>query len=336
MSVFKNKELARYFAIIVTLVMSIVVPLEVSAEEEVVLPTDAVEQDIVAVDLPSLQEGDESLFDFIIDPQHLIFETNAEAYGGGVVEEGANLLFHNRAEEEYTFSRYSDKLTVTNRSTVPVMVTISAGITDVDNIEMVQDKNFTEDGSPYVYLALVDDEGNEQPVSEEGEISMSVRMQRAPESAYVYTQDPETGDYEYGLSQAMEDIDFDTYSFGLTGECSSEVDWESLSVHPKITITWHVEPILTEEGSEAEEGTEEKRQLRPRLDENIASETEENEEIKTEDISGKDAVNKDIVDSADEDAINEGTEGVMDENDAEEDIVNKDATKEEFFSSYVQ
>lgn len=212
--------------------------------------------------LPTLQEDEESPFDFILDPQKLLFETDAAMYGGGVVEKGANLLFHNLAKGEFDFSRYSDSLYVTNRSTVPVMVTVTAKITDADDLLITQDKDFPEDDLPYVYLALVDDKGNEQPISKEGDVSINVKMQRAPQNAYVYTFDPETGKYEYGLSGESEEINFDTYSFGLTGECSSSADWSNISVHPKITVTWQLEPVLTEQGAK-EEGEEkiEKRQL---------------------------------------------------------------------------
>lgn len=219
----------------------------------ILLPTDALEKDIISVDLPTVKEDEDSPFDFIIDPHNLLFETDAAVFGGGVVEEGANLLFHNRTEGEFDFSKYSDSLGVTNRSTVPVMVTISAKITDADDLQIVQDKDFTKDDLPYVYLALVDDKGNEQPISKDGEVSINVKMEKAPKNAYVYTFDPETGKYEYGLPASSEDIDFDTYSFGLTGECSSNADWSNVAVHPKITVTWDVEPILLKQESEKED-----------------------------------------------------------------------------------
>lgn len=259
----------------------------------IILPTDAVERDIISVDLPTLQEDEESPFDFTIDPQNLLFETDAALYGGGVVEEGANLLFHNRREGEFDFSRYSDSLCVTNRSTVPVMVTISAKITDADDLQIMQDKDFPEDDLPYVYLALIDDRGNEQPVSEDGEVLINTTMQRAPQNAYVYTLDPETGNYEYGLSGAPEDIDFDTYTFGLTGECNSNAEWSNISVHPKITVTWHVEPIL--EDKETEKSMIEEGKITDKKPINAANERQvdkSGKEESSENISKKEGVNK--------------------------------------------
>ena len=245
----------------------------------ILLPTDTVEENIISVDLPTVKEDEDSPFDFIIDPQNLLFKTDAAVFGGGVVEEGANLLFNNRTEGGVDFSKYSDRLGVTNRSTVPVMVTISAKITDADDLQIVQDKDFAEDNLPYVYLALVDDRGNEQPISKDSEVSINVKMEKAPKNAYVYTFDPETGKYEYGLSVPSEDIVFDTYSFGLTGECSSNADWSNVAVHPKITVTWDVEPILMEQESEEED--------EQRIEESQLT-IEQSEDVADEEISSED------------------------------------------------
>ncbi len=327
----------RFFAGILTLVISVSVPMKVSAAESVVLPTYVLEQDIIAVDLPALQEEEGSPFDFIIDPQHLIFETGAEAYGGGVVEEEANLLFHNQTEGAFDFSRYSDKLTVVNRSTIPVMVTISADIADVGDIEIVQDKDFPEDGSPYMYLAIVDDEGNEQPVAEDGTVSMSVEMQRAPESVYAYTLNPETGDYEYKLSGASEDADFDTYSFGLTGECSSDADWGKFFVLPKITVTWRVEPILTEEADEekTEEENEEENIDKGNINkeninkeninkEKIEKETQQEKQMGQKNEQPENRLQQDTADETENDK-NIEDEDILDDATEDEDDVNKEA-----------
>ena len=101
----------------------------------VMLPT--IKEEIISVDLPTV--SDESPFDFYIDPQGLLYETDGMRYGGGVVEEGAYLLFRNHDDGEYDFSRYSDRLSVTNRSTVPVIVKITAKISDIGDLRMDQD-----------------------------------------------------------------------------------------------------------------------------------------------------------------------------------------------------
>ena len=72
----------------------------------VMLPT--IKEEIISVDLPTVV--DESPFDFYIDPQGLLYDTGAVRHGGGVVEEGAYLLFHNHDDGEYDFSGRSDRL----------------------------------------------------------------------------------------------------------------------------------------------------------------------------------------------------------------------------------
>lgn len=40
-----------------------------------------------------------------------------------------------------------------------------------------------------------------------------------------------------------------TYSFGLTGACNPNADWQGMVVHPVVTVTWSVETVPTEKTS---------------------------------------------------------------------------------------
>lgn len=213
--------------------------------DTVMLPLEVYGRDVISVALPAISEESDSPFDFIIDPQGLIYETDAAKYGGGRVEEGATLLFRNH-DGDYDFSRYSDRLRVRNQSNVPTKVTITASVSDLGEVEIVGSPDFYDD-SCSIYLAIVDDDGNEQPVSEDGEVSVSVEMMRAPDDAYYFRYDEESGEYSYEYSTDPEYIDFDTYSFGLVGYCNPNGNWEDISVHPKVNVTWNVEPLLSEE-----------------------------------------------------------------------------------------
>lgn len=218
----------------------------------VMLPT--IKEEIISVDLPTV--GDESPFDFYIDPQGLLYETDGIKYGGGVVEEGAYLLFRNHNDGEYDFSRYSDRLSVTNRSTVPVIVKITAKISDIGDLRMDQDGVFDGEDDPAIYLAIVDDEGNERVLSEDGEVSVEIEMNQAPAEAYTYHYDESTDSYEY-IYQSDEDISFDTYSFGLRGECNANADWRGTSACPKVMVTWSVDPVYPENQDTSDTETEE-------------------------------------------------------------------------------
>lgn len=242
------------FASVGLMMISMVSTVGAAEVETVMLPLEVYGKDVISVALPAINEEAGSPFDFILDPQQLIYETDAAKYGGGRVEEGATLLFRNH-EGDYDFSRLSDRLSVRNQSNVPATVTITASVSDLDGVEVVGSPDF-DDESCSVYLAIVDDEGNEQPVSENGEVSVSIEMRSAPEDAYYFRHDEETGEYLYEFSTDPENIDFDTYSFGLVGYCNPNGNWEDISVHPRVTVTWDVEPIMSEEEATLEDNQE--------------------------------------------------------------------------------
>ena len=268
----------------------------------VMLPT--IKEEIISVDLPTV--GDESPFDFYIDPQGLLYETDGIKYGGGVVEEGAYLLFRNHNDGEYDFSRYSDRLSVTNRSTVPVIVKITAKISDIGDLRMDQDGVFDGEDDPAIYLAIVDDEGNERVLSEDGEVSVEIEMNQAPSEAYTYHYDESTDSYEY-IYQSDEDISFDTYSFGLRGECNANADWSGISASPRVMVTWSVDPVMPDRPEETDE--------EQAKEDNEANEASTEYDVDTENDEGTEDVTEDASDDAD---AEESDEGVSDISDAED------------------
>lgn len=244
-------QIIRYVAIISAafLAVSSVYPIKAFAVESITLPIQVMDDDVVSISIPVTGESETSVFDFILDPQGLLYKTDAARYGGGRVEEGATLLFRNE-EGEYDFSRRTDWLTVTNRSTVPVRVTVTAQITDFGDIQLTESDDFGESTEPEVYLAIEDDQGNILPLSADGPATINLEMASAPENTYVFRLDEENHTYQYGMSMDPGMVDFDTYSFGLIGACNTNAEWRNISVHPTITVTWHVEPIVPEEQEE--------------------------------------------------------------------------------------
>ncbi|HCT90056.1 MAG TPA: hypothetical protein DF613_01540 [Lachnospiraceae bacterium] len=197
----------------------------VKPDKGTTLPAEADKTDVVSVKLPVVAAEEESPFDFILDPCGLVYETDAMRYGGGKVEKDATILFHNK-EGKYDFSRNSDRLAVQNQGDVPVVVTVSASVRGLKGIRMAANGDLPDSREPEVYLALVDDRGNERPISADGETSINC------------------------------ELDSGVYSFGLTGACSPNAEWDDLSVHPTVTVTWHVEPVTEGDGEEAEEKAE--------------------------------------------------------------------------------
>lgn len=253
-----NKE--RWVAIVMAAVLLFVCPLRAFATESTdlppemengdviseALPTVPAKEDVISIMLPTVMEEEKSPFDFVMDPQGLLYKTDAARYGGGVVEEGATLLFQNK-EGEYDFSRYSDRLAVTNYSTVPVLLTISARITDLGELSMASNDDFTDSDDCGVYLAVVDDGGNVHPISADGVVTIQVEMKAAPESAYVYRLGDDLQSYHLAQSDDFEEVEFDTYFLGLVGACNPNADWSNISAHPVVSVTWRIDPIITEQ-----------------------------------------------------------------------------------------
>ncbi|MCH5259104.1 MAG: hypothetical protein J1F18_05085 [Lachnospiraceae bacterium] len=295
----KRYQRIRYLSILtaVTLAVFSLYPVKAFAVETIMLPTQVVGDDVVSMGIPIVSDSETSVFDFILDPQRLLYRTDAVRYGGGVVEEDATLLFYNK-EGEYDFSQHSDWLTVTNRSTVPVRVTITARVMDIGDIKLVESADFAESTEPDVYLAIVDDQGNIQPLSADGQASVSFEMDAAPENTYVFRLDEETHTYQYGMSMNPNRINFDTYSFGLIGACNSDAEWQDLSVHPMITVTWYVEPIIPEEQEEA-----------PVEDDNMNSESDAPDDDKSVDESTNKNVDEKIDKSDENNQRDESNQG---------------------------
>ena len=166
------------------------------------------EKSAVSVRYPIAAGTEGSPFDFFLDPCGLIEGTEAMRYGEGRVEEGATLLFYNR-NGEYDFSKESDKLTVLTLE--PVEITVSAYLSELGELAVMEDRDFSGSDICGMYLALVDDRGNEQPLSADGEAFLSLSLEPG------------------------------SYSFGLTGACNSDADWQDISIRPKVTVIWSVE-----------------------------------------------------------------------------------------------
>ena len=176
-------------------------------------PIEVLAAEIVSVTFPTANKEGDSPFDFIIDPQALLYETGASAYGGGKVEEGAFLLFRNH-EGDYDFSRISDYLMVRNNSEQPAVVTVNAVLDGLDEVDIVDYKDFDDSDSCSLYLALVDDDGNEMPIPAEDAASISFELDAYSEC-----------------------------SFGLTGACNEKADWGNLSLNPSVNVIWSVETL---------------------------------------------------------------------------------------------
>lgn len=307
-------HIIRCKAVIVAAALAVlsICPIKVFAAESITLPVQVVEDDIVSISLPVINESETSVFDFILDPQGLLYETDAVRYGGGRVEEGATLLFFNK-EGEYDFSKHSDWLTVTNRSTVPVQVTVIAQVMDFGDVRLVESADFGESTEPEVYLAIEDDRGNILPLSANEQTTINLEMSAVPENTYMFRLDAENHTYQYGMSMDPSMVDFDTYSFGLIGACNFNAEWQNISIHPTIEVTWCVEPIISEQGGMPEENISESRDTLDGKDVLADDPSEENTNSTSDDGA--------LIDDPSKDNTSNGLDDT--------DVPTKDSTKED-------
>lgn len=201
----------------------------------------AINTNVFQVVMPTNTDG---IFDFILDPESLINQTNAAAHGGKIFEANSTVFFQRldgQTAEHY--SNKSDFVTFTNKSSIPVDVHLDVQILEssIHGIAMSNDKDFIDDSRPSLYLALIDSE-NVIPIGPEG-VSVAVTIDAAPEGAYEYVHDADHAAYDYKLKEDLNDISFHEYSFQLTGAANEKGDWSRLTdITPEIIVTWTVSP----------------------------------------------------------------------------------------------
>lgn len=204
----------------------------------------SVSTDVFSVVVPTVES---STFGFILDPEGLIEKTEQAHYTGKTFEEGATLFFV-RADEDaaYNYTSSSDKVSVTNKSTMAVSVSLKAEVALGENgsgITMTSDNTFAGDTAASIYLALTDGANTKAIDAEEG-ASLTSSIAAAPAEAYEYSYSSDGG-YSYKIKddEGLTDINFPEYSFYLTGAANSAGDWSELTAAtPSVTVTWTIEP----------------------------------------------------------------------------------------------
>lgn len=265
-----KKRLKKYTAFIIAAALICGLPVPVSAEDasrergpDISQLTADVETDLYQVVMPTDTDG---IFDFILDPQGLINETDGALHEGKSFEKNCTVFFKRSdggAKEDYSCK--SDPVTITNKSTMPVEVSLEVKVkpSSLEGIKMTEDSKFKKDKSASLYLAVIDGK-KEMPVGKDG-VTLHKTIGAAPDGAYGYEYNSDTKKYEYGLKKNIEENIFDKYSFQLIGAANKKGDWAAFTkAVPKILVTWKVLPkendvlrkdaIFVGEGLESEQG----------------------------------------------------------------------------------
>lgn len=205
-----------------------------------------VSKDVVSVVLPSIAV-DDTTFDFILDPEGLIDATSAARYNSATFGTGTLFFANTNEDGDVTgYSNASDALTVINKSSIPVDVSLSAAVTDATGITLTDDSTFADDTSASVYLAITDGT-NTVPITDAG-ASVSTQIDAAPTGSYKVQWNSTDEKYEFVLADEA-NTEFAEYSFQLTGASNTAGDWSGLEeVAPSVEVVWNVSAHLTTPG----------------------------------------------------------------------------------------
>ncbi len=216
-----------------------------------------VNKDVFKVELPTIAAGD-TTFNFILDPQGLIKDTNGAAHSGATFDENAKgLYFANpQADSSVKYMASSPALTAKNKGTVDVDVTLSAtanALSDTGySIGLAPDDTFAGDKATNVYLALVS--GTQTVALTDEGATITDTLDAAPADAYEVTYDTTDSKYKYGLTAAAQAADyagFDSLDFNMTGACNTAADWAAAeAAAPTVDVAWKLEkhaesPVFT-------------------------------------------------------------------------------------------
>lgn len=197
-----------------------------------------VSTDVVSVVLPSIAV-DDTTFDFILDPEGLIDATGAARYNSATF--GTGTLFFANTDEDGNVTGYSnasDELTVTNKSSIPVDVSLSAAVKNATGITLTDDSTFADDTSASVYLAITD--GTNTVAITDAGASVSTQIDAAPDGSYEVQWNSTDEKYEFVLADEA-NTEFAEYSFQLTGASNADGDWSGLEeVAPSVEVVWNV------------------------------------------------------------------------------------------------
>lgn len=200
-----------------------------------------VDTNVFAVVLPTVPDGS---FDYIVDPEGLIASTEAARYTDKTFEEDATVFFPNSAEDATKdYSHISDAITVTNKSTMDVDITVTASVSDLSGVLMTDDSTFADDTTASLYLALTDGTNTAAIDAEDG-ATITTIIDAAPVNAYETVWSTDDSEYQYVLTTAAKEEGYEgfaSYDFQMTGASNANGDWSALSeVAPALEITWSI------------------------------------------------------------------------------------------------
>ncbi len=206
--------------------------------------------------LPTVPTGSEDMYNFILDPQGLIKETDAAKYSA-TFEDGKYLFFKN-AEGTTDYSSESDALTAYNLSSMEVKLTVEGKVTGATDLTFTAE---TPTEGLNIQLGIADTAASEAQATQYFAVAEGATDATATYTAslaalsadkFDITYDEATGyvyDYEtqFKTSITGESVDYSTIEgvagagFKLVGAIANDADgdkWEDYDGTPSVEIVW--------------------------------------------------------------------------------------------------
>ena len=208
----------------------------------------SVQTDVFEVEVPT--SAAEGTYDFILDPENLIKQSieNGQAKDDYTEEKFPNAysmyfanVSGNSVSVNGTYTNTSDPIKAVNKGSTDVDVKITAELTELEGITVTDDKTFADDTSASIYLAIKDTAAtpNEVAMDEEGSATLTASMEGTDESNFQVVYDSTNDKYVYELKDDVDESEFSTYEFRLTGAANTAGDWSADGiVAGSVEVTW--------------------------------------------------------------------------------------------------
>lgn len=202
----------------------------------------AIPADVIRVITPTARAD---MFNFIVDPNDLIRQSNAVRYGGVDFGPG-HLFFKNDDDGDISYSMNSDDLKVINKSTCPVNVELKVNASKGGaSFEFARTTDFKNAAGKKItgraiYLALVNGQRSSPVISvtENNATTHTAKLRGWIEQpdAYEIGWNARENRYDYFLKDDVEDDDLPYTSYHMTGAINS-ANWDNVG-DISFNVTW--------------------------------------------------------------------------------------------------
>lgn len=205
--------------------------------------------DVFSVVLPT---NTTSTFNYLLDPEGLIAKTNADRYDNKSFEPNQTVYFQNSNDAAYNYSSRSNKLTVINKSTQDVNLTLDVNIEDAENIVMATSSDALRivGGDSNFYMAVeyfIDNHNTATSSNAKAITTDGVKIETVvpvSENAYEVRWNKITKQYEKQLASPANASWYGNFTFNLTGACRTDNTAALTGLRenaPNIDIIWSVD-----------------------------------------------------------------------------------------------